>query len=210
MKKQYDLCCIIRAWGGTKELDGLEHNIRLIEEISKANCKKFILAYLVGENVHETIRRLDRLKIPWTTKPMPINKLWRIAAQSKLNIIRLGMFYCVPWRMIDMLAMGACPVLDRVPYTLWPQPLKENINFFSLNIDVAPSQPIAPDEQYAKIPGELESWLSDVNNIGRISKNNSKYFDHYVDPQKLGEYIIQTLENRLGKRRGFSMAGDDP
>lgn len=197
MKKQYDLCCIVRAWGGTKEVNGLEHNIKLIEAISKANGKKFILAYLVGGNVHETARRLDRLKIPWTTKPMPLHKLWRISAQSHINMIRLGMFYCTPWRLIDMLAMGACPVLDRSPYTIWPQPLKENTNFFSLNIDVGPWQPIAPDEQYAKIPVELEKLLSDGKNIDRISNNNTQYFDHYVDPQKLGKYIIQTVENKL-------------
>lgn len=196
-KKMYDLCFIVRAWGGTKDVDGLEHNIRLLEEVSKVDCKKFILAYLVGGDIQRTAQRLDKHGIPYTNKPVPIGKLWKISAQSYLNIIRLGIFYCVPWRMIDMLAMGACPVLDHIPYTLWPQPLRQNINFFSLNLDVGPQQPLAPYGQYEAILAKIENWLSNSKYIENISNNNIDYFDKYIDPQRLGKYLIETIEKTL-------------
>ena len=32
---------------------------------------------------------------------------------ARLNVIRLGMHYCIPWRVTGALAIGSCIVLDR-------------------------------------------------------------------------------------------------
>ena len=38
--KQYDLCCIMRVWGGREGLEGIEHNIRLLEAVKRARCAR--------------------------------------------------------------------------------------------------------------------------------------------------------------------------
>ena len=94
-----------------------------------------------------------RQGIAWTTDPLPLFDLWRLSAQSRLNVLRLGMHHCVPWRMMDVLAMGGCPVLDCDPYTLWPQPLERNQNYLSLDAAPPPGESLAYGEPVCRDPG---------------------------------------------------------
>ena len=195
-EKLYDLCFIVRVWGGTNETEGVEHNVRLIEAVSKADCRKFLYAYLVAGDIKHYAKRLDEHGIPWSTEPMPLERLWDVSAQSRLSVIRLGMHYCVPWRMADTLAMGGSPVLDSPPFTAWPEPLRENENFFSLGVDCGLQKSTASEEEYSSIPAKIESWLAGPGGIKRISENNCRYFDRFLAPEKIGEYIIRTAEGR--------------
>jgi len=202
VKKEYDLCLIVRVYTRTSGDEVVEHNLRILEEVSKVDCRKFILAYLTEDKVDSVARRLDEKNIPWVKNPMPIGELWRISSQSWLNIIRLGIYYCVPWRMIDLLAMGACPVLDRSPFTIWPEPLLEMRHFLSLNIAIGPGRWIAPPEDYARIPATIEQWLKDLKALDEISKCNSHYFDDHAEPQKVGEYIVKKVREKLSRNVG--------
>lgn len=193
MAKKYDLCFIVRVWGGKHGVDGIEQNIRLLEVQARVECNKFLLAYLTVGDIAACAKRLDRHGIPWTTYPMPLLELWRVSAQSKLTLIRHGMHYCVPWRMIDSIAMGACPVLDHAPYTVWPQPMIEGEHFLSLGVEANPEVPCGPGEQYAAIPAKIEGWLAEDDLIARIGKNNCEYFEHFLAPEKVGEYIIERI-----------------
>ncbi len=38
--KHYDLCCIMRVWGGREGLEGIEHNIRLLEAVKRAALRR--------------------------------------------------------------------------------------------------------------------------------------------------------------------------
>ena len=197
INKKYDLCFIVRVWGGRNEIEGIEHCLKLLEEISKIKCKKFIYAYLVAGNIEKTSKRLDKQKILWSIHPFPLNKLWIISAQSRLNIIRLGMHYCIPWRLTDILAMGGCPLLDREPFTVWPEPLIKNKNYLSLDLSIGPEKPVALEEEYKTIKEKIENFLLCSDLIKKISKNNSKYFDNYLYPFKVGYYMIKTIKRRL-------------
>lgn len=194
MDKQYDICFIVRVWGGTKdESEGVEHNIRLLEAVARVDCKKFLFAYLVAGDIEKYGRRLSAQGIPWGTQPMPAEDLWRVTAQSRLNIIRLGMHYCIPWRLTGALALGSCVVLDRAPLTLWPQPLLSETNYLSLDVETAPEQTLAAEHQYAAVPERLERWLADAEMIAAIAANNSAYFDHYLHPERVGAQIMQKV-----------------
>ena len=61
--KEYDICFIVRVRGGTSWEQGVEHNLRILEQIAKVKCKKFLMAVLVGNDTNSIAERLDQLKI---------------------------------------------------------------------------------------------------------------------------------------------------
>ena len=186
----YDLAFIVRVWGGENETDGIEHNIRLLESVVKVKCNKIVVAYLVAGNIEQLTRRLEKIGVLCITNPYSLTKLWEVSSLSKLNIIRLGMHYCIPWRMHDLLAMGACPVLDQSPLTHWLEPLTENKNYFQLDCPVKKGFDIASEEGYQNIPLKIEKLLSNQEAIDLVKNENSKYFDRHLSPEKIASQII--------------------
>ncbi len=188
--KEYDLCAVIRIWAG----EGVEHNIRLLKAIASAKCAKFVLAVLFpGEDDH-ILRYLRQARVPATTRGLKPDDLWWRTAKSTLNVIRLGVHYCIPWRMTGSLCLGSCLVLDRPPLSAWPQPLLEAVNYLSLGLDVTPGAPVAPQHQYDAVPGLIEHWLGEPDVINGIAKSNAEYFDRFLEPQRVGGHIVQVVE----------------
>jgi hypothetical protein len=198
LAKRYDVCMVVRVWGGKDEVEGVEHNLRLIEAVSRARCTKFVYAYLVVGDMRAARRRLERQGIPCGTEPLPPKKLWRVSAASRLNVIRLGMHYCIPWRVTGALAIGSGIVLDRVPLSRWPEPLTEGVNYVALGTETGVGQPLAPDEQYAAIPDKIEAWLADRALADRIGRTNGEYYDRFVDPERAGEHILAEVTRVSG------------
>jgi hypothetical protein len=195
--KLYDICCFIRIWGGSDGIEGIEHNIKLVESISKVSCRKFVCAYLVTGDIPILARRLDAQGIPWVTRSMPLKKLWKICSQSSLNIIRLGMLDCIPWRMMDLLAMGACPVFDRSPLTIWPSPLIENQHYLQLGATVNPVTHVAEEASYSEIPDRIIDMINNTELINNISRNTGEYFDKHASPEAVGNYIINYVDTYM-------------
>jgi hypothetical protein len=197
IKPEYDVCFIVRVWGGKEETEGIEHNLRLLEAVARVRCRKYLLAYLVAGDVASYIRRLESQGISWTRKFMPLHQLWDLSARSRLNIIRLGMHACVPWRMMDLLAMGACPVLDQRPYTLWQQPLLEGENYLSLDVAVPPDQCLGRPQDYVAVTERVEAMVADAARTQHIQEKNAQYFDAYLTPEALGRHLCAAvLESR--------------
>jgi hypothetical protein len=191
VSKESDLFVFFRVWGGRDELEGIEHNMALLESLKKVRCNSYLLAFLVAGDIPSLGRRLDDLGIPWTTKAMPPLELWRNAAAARLNVVRMGMHQCSPWRMIDILAMGGVPVMDYKPLTLWPEPLLEHKHYLSLNFSPGRT------EESHDIGDKIDSWLQDESLISSVSHNSAEYFDNYLAPKMLGSSIIRTVENHL-------------
>jgi len=187
----WDLFAFVRLWGGTNQVDGIDHNIRLLHELSKVPCKSLILAYLVSGDIASQKAKLDSLGIPWTTRPMTPRELWKIASESRLNLVRMGMHQCTPWRLIDVLAMGRIPVLDYQPLSAWPAPLIEGRTF--LNLDFGPGDEV-PRRSFSEIVSE---WLSDARMLSSICSRNADYFDECLAFDGLGESIVRKVESLL-------------
>jgi hypothetical protein len=190
VSKGRDLFAFFRMWGGRDEVEGIEHNMALLEALSKVKCDSYLLAYLVAGEIASLGKRLDDFGIAWTTKPMPPPELWKRAASARLNIVRMGMHQCIPWRMIDILAMGGVPVMDYKPMTLWPEPLVEGKHY--LNLNLLPGR----EHQAVEIEGKIDSWLQDNSLLSFVSRNTADYFDRYLAPGMLGRSIIQAVEDR--------------
>jgi hypothetical protein len=155
--KRYDLCFVVRIWGGSNEMEGVEHNLRLLEEISRVGGRNFLYAWIVAGDVESQARRLDRRGIPWSDRPLPLEELWDVSARSSACVIRLGMHFCIPWRMTDLLALGACPILDSSPFTRWPRPLVAGENYLCLDLKWSPRKMVAGEEEYRALPAAIET-----------------------------------------------------
>lgn len=194
---RYDFCLIVRVWGGKNEVDGVEHCVRLLEAAARARGRKYLLAYLVAGDTKRLAKRLRESGVPSTLTPMSLNELWQISAESRLNIIRLGMHYCVPWRMCDLLAMGTCPVLDQAPKTLWPVPLREGEHYWTLNLDLGHGQTVASDASYQAVPDLLNSYLELGGRAGQMRHATASYFDRNLQPERIGQQICETVLGRM-------------
>ena len=193
-RQEFDISFIVRVWGGKNEVDGNEHCLRLLEAVAKTRAEKYLLAYLVGGDIKEMSSRLRQSGIPFTTEPIPRRKLWEITARSKLTIVRLGMHHCVPWRMSDVLALGACTVLDQPPKTVWPVPLVEGTHFFSLDAETTTAQSVASHAQYEVIPDVLENYLTKDEQRSEMSCAAVKYFEDCLDPKSVGQRICELVQ----------------
>jgi hypothetical protein len=194
--KEFDVCFIARVWGGRDEVEGVEHTLRLLEGLNRARARKVLLGYLVAGDIEAAERRLRGCGIPTTTRPVKPRMLWDLMARSRLNVIRLGMHHCLPWRVAGALAMGACIVLDQHPLSAWPAPLTEGANYLTLAADTS-TRATAPVERYEEIPAQIEAWLADEPRLRSIAANNAEYFDRHAHPRRVGEAILDTVEDRL-------------
>jgi hypothetical protein len=187
---EYDLCFVVRVWGGRHEDDGIEHNLRLLEAVNKARCKKRILAYLVAGDVARQESRLAAQGIATTREPVSLRRLWKISAGARLNLIRLGMHNCIPWRFMDLLAMKACPVFDQAPQTQWGVPLEDGRHYLQLGADTSPDEPHATDDAYEQIPGRIEQFVRQTALTDSIRAAAAEYFDRHACPSAVGRQLL--------------------
>ncbi len=193
----FDLCFLVRVWGGQTGMEGIEHCMRLLEAVAKVRAKKFLLAELLIGDTDAQARRLGMSGIPTTTRRFGLKQLWQVTAQSRLNVTRLGNHHCMSWRMTDLLALGACTVLDQHPKTLWPAPFVAHQHYYSLNATTSNEEPVAPDSYYAMIPEMVEELLAQRELQEDIRRHSAEYFDHYLRPIRIGAQIHDLLRGSI-------------
>jgi hypothetical protein len=189
-RKEYDLCCVVRVWGGRTGLEGIEHNIRLLEAVSKVRAEKFVLAILIMGDRDAYAKRLSDAGIPWTTKAFPAADLWRVTAASRLNVLRLGVHDCIPWRMTGSLAVGSTVALDQAPRSRWPTPLEPGVNYLDLGLETGDTA-LAEASAYDDVPAQIEAWLSDATTLRAIATANGEYFDRHLEPERVGDHVLR-------------------
>ncbi len=189
---EYDLSCIVRVWAGSSAEEGTEHCIRLLESLSQMRCRKYLCGVLVQGDIRAQARRLERCGVPWRAHVLPLSTLRQVAARSRLSVLRLGVHHCIPWRMVELLAMGCAIVLDRKPFSRWPEPLVAGEHFLDLALGVGPGCCVASDTDYEAIPARVEGWLASETLPPQLSTNAAQYFDHYAAPKRVGAYLLDS------------------
>ena len=192
VKKEYDLVFVGRIWAGGDA--NVEHNLRLFESLAKVNCKSKLLAVVFnfdkdGEDFLHIRERLEKAGVEWTENQIGYGKLMELSAKSKLVVIRAGISGCISWRIVDMLGIGACIVLDREPFPKWPVPLKDGENFVSLGIGITDDCKPASMEDYDIIGKNI----SENKCYKTLLLSNQKYFADYIVPAKCAQYIIKII-----------------
>ena len=52
-----------------------------------------------------------------------------------------------------------------------------------------------------EIPDKIESWLTSENRLVGIRENNGEYFDQFMEPDRVGSYIVSMIDT-LEQTRG--------
>jgi hypothetical protein len=186
-EKEWDIVHVSKIWGGR------EHNIRLFEALSKLRCRKYLYAVFAQESDKQYADRLDKAGVRWGFQALPIMDYWQLCASSRLAMVRTGKHGSVPWRVLELLAMGACPVFDHDPFPRWPVPLENGTNYLSLEIARPPDLSPGPVEDYERVPDMIGKILRNDQLLEQVRENNRHYFEKHASPSAVGEYIINTL-----------------
>lgn len=194
--EEIDFLFISRIWGG------VEHNVRLFETLAKLPFKKKLIAIFVKgvaseKETESAITRLQKAGVECTYNLIPIKELWQSIARSRVVMIRAGKYMCIPWRMIDLLCMGACMVTDMDFEPQWPAPLVPGKEYISAGISRPADTSAAPPEEYEKLQQTMAKLLADKTRIAEIKMSSADYFDRQAAPAKVGHYIHQKIQERL-------------
>ena len=200
--KDIDFIFVGRIWAGGDA--NREHNLRLFEQVAKIQCNSKIIAVHAGFDADPTDyeackKRLDAVGLEFTSRQLSYIELMTLSARAKCTVLRAGISSCIPWRMTDMLAIGACLVLDCPPFPRCPVPLKENQNFLSLDLRISEDCKPAPAEQYFRIAEKMNRYLCDHELQLKICINNARYFDEHVHPLRVSSYILKIVNSNLSK-----------
>ncbi len=191
--KKYDVIFIFRIWGG------IEHNTRLFEVLSRLPVKKRLVAIFVEgvgatSEIHAARKRLERVGVTCTSELLTARHLWQELAAAKVVVFRAGKHLCIPWRMIDLLCMGACVVTDSDFFPDWPERLQPGKHYISSGIKRPVDTSLAPEEEYDKLERTVTALLQDDALQNVLRKNCVEYFRKHAAPRKVGAYIYSQLE----------------
>jgi hypothetical protein len=198
--KNVDFIFVGRIWAGGGA--NVEHNLQLFENLAKLGRNSKLLAVVFNfdqksPQFQNIVARLKTVGVEWTDRQIGYSELMEWSAQSRLVVLRVGVSGCIAWRMVDMLGLGACIVMDQAPFPHWPVPLQEERNFLSLGLRITQDCGPAPLEDYEKIVGKMEMFLKDPTILQKIGENNARYFDEYAHPFRVAQYVLEKVkENR--------------
>jgi hypothetical protein len=195
VEKDLDLVFVSRVWGGR------EHNLRLFEQAARLPLRSKLHAIFPpgtpDDEAAAGMRRLSELGVTVGTKDIPAPDLWALLARSKLTLLRAGKHLCIPWRMLDLLCMGAAVVVDAPFGPAWPEPLRTGVNFLDAGLQRPEDTSPAPLEQYDRVAETIMATLVEPGLLAEMRRANARYFDDHAAPERVGEYIMGRLRAYL-------------
>jgi hypothetical protein len=189
VEKTVDVAFISRIWGGR------EHNIRLFEELADLDGSSDLLAILPSGPDAEATERLTAAGVPTQEYMISAPSLWERLARAKVVVIRSGPHLCIPWRALDLLALGACILWDADPLPQWPVPLERNVHWASAAIERSPSGPPEPQE-YGKLGAAVQRLLADPAHAASLRAAAAAYFDAHAAPDRVADYVLGVVGRR--------------
>ncbi len=205
-KKDYDLVYWSRIWaapGTVPENNGVEHNVRIFEALAKVEGSKNLLAVFPEEmdcpSLQKYRDRLDVAGVKWQNGWQDIDSdtLWNSLANAHINFLRPGNHLCVSWRMVDLLCMGACIVLDGEPYAAWPAPLHSDKNYVDSQCTLSAEYMLPGDDAYARLTERVTALVNDKAKIQSIATINQEYYDQHASLAAVSDYVLAIVEERF-------------
>lgn len=192
-EKTVDVAYISNVWGGR------EHSLRVFERLARLDCTTDLLAVfpdgVPAEQDRANMERMRAAGVGVTAEPVPPGELWRRLARARLVPLRAGKHLCVSWRMIDLLAMGACIVYDALPPPRWPVPFEAGVHVADCGIDRPDDTEAAPEAEYDKVPATIERLLAASDEQARLREAAARYFDEDAAPEQVARYVLGALKN---------------
>jgi hypothetical protein len=194
--KDVDVTFVSRVWGGR------EHNVRLFEELAKVRGTKRLRAIFTHhyEEVETAgyMERLRRAGIDATFDELPRHELWDLLGRSRVVVLRAGKHLCIPWRAIDLLAMGACILWDSPPFPRWPEPLEPGVQYATLGIERPEDTSTGPDETYERIAPLVEELVADESRAQAFRDEAAAYFDRHAAPERVAAHVLERVAEHAG------------
>jgi hypothetical protein len=203
--KDVDVAFVSNVWGGR------EHNVRLFEALAGLGVRGDLQAIFPhGFDVEETasyIARLRSLGVAASTEAVAPRELWRRLARARIVFFRAGKHLCIPWRMLDLLAMGSAVVVDAPFQPEWPERLRAGVNFVDCGIARPLDTSPAGDEEYEKVGAAIEALLANDSTAEAIRAANARYFDEHAAPERVAAYVVGALEPPRGRTASAATVG---
>ncbi len=126
----------------------------MFEALAALPYKKQLVAIFVEgaaekKETEAAVQRLQKVGVSCTFDLMPAQDLWEQVAAARVVMLRAGKYLCIPWRMIDLLCLGACIVTDADFEPQWPVPLVEGEHYISGGIERPADTSAADRAEYA-------------------------------------------------------------
>lgn len=190
-EKDLDLVYVARLWGGR------EHGVRLFEQAAVLDAKTHLHAVFPAgwpdDETRALMRRLDAAGVSYSTADMPNVELLQLLARSKVVLLRAGKHMCIPWRMIELLCLGSCVVVDSAFRPQWPVPLVAGTHYVDCGVDRPDDTEPAPTERYSRVAETLAALLTHSERQAEIRMSNAAYFDEHAAPEQVGAYVAATI-----------------
>jgi len=190
--KEVDVAYVSNVWGGR------EHSLRVFEQLAGLDCSKDLLAiFPEGFDPSEDAENMERLRaagVPVTREPVPPTELWRRLSRARLVPLRAGKHLCVSWRMIDLLAIGACIAYDALPPPRWPIPFEAGVHVADCGVERPDDTEAAPEAEYEKVSRTIEALLARPDEQTRLRTAAARYFDEHAAPGRVAEYVLGLVE----------------
>lgn len=200
--KNFDFIFVARIWAGGGA--NVEHNLQLFESLGKLGRNTKLLAVVFNfdqksRQFQDIVARLKSVGVEWTDQQIGYSELMEWSARARLVVLRAGVSGCIAWRMVDMLGLGVCIVMDQAPFPHWPVPLQEGRDFLSLGLRITPNCGPAPSEDYKKIAGKMDMFLNDESTFAAIRRNSARYFDNHAHPINAANYLLAVVWKEIAK-----------
>jgi hypothetical protein len=179
---------------------GRMHNVRLFEELNELDRRVELLAVFPrGSDPAEDEVLAARLRasgIPQSTEQLQPEHLWHLLARARVVVLRSGMHLCIPWRMLDLLALGSCIAYDAPPIPQWPVALEPDVHY--ANIGIARPEYDPPEEaEYKKVRPAVEQLLGDEDRRKRLGAAAAAYFDTSAAPEAVAAYVLEGVRRSV-------------
>jgi hypothetical protein len=192
-RKDVDVVFVSRVWGGR------EHNVRLFEELARLGVRAELRPILPrGADPAEDAAFTERLRaagVATSYDAVPRDELWRLLARARVVVFRSGRHLCIPWRMIDLLAMGACILFDAPPLPQWPAPLERGVQYADLGIE-RPAYGTIDEREYEKVAPAVRELLADERRQAELRAAAARYYDEHAAPERVADYVLDAVASR--------------
>jgi hypothetical protein len=191
-ERDVDVAFISNFYGGRP------HVLRLFQELAGLGTRADLLAIFDGADPEDDgryMRVLGQAGVPCATAPLPPEELWHRLASARVVLVRAGRHACVPWRMLDLLCMGACILLDAPTPARWPVPLRDGVELADCGIARPLDGTAAPEGEYDKLASTVRGLLERPGEAAQLRVGAARYFDEHAAPERVAEYVLSLVAN---------------
>jgi hypothetical protein len=198
-----------RLRGGHREVDvafisnvygGRAHVLRMFEQLAALPLRTDLLAIFDGADPQADARETAQLRsagVPVSRSQLSPSELWTRLARAEIVLLRSGRHGCVSWRLIDLLCMGACVLIDAPLHSPWPVPLREGWEFANCGIDRPLDGGPPSRDEYDKLSGKVIDLLERPALIEQLRGGAARYFDEHAAPARVAQHILQVCAAEL-------------